>query len=103
MTALTDRVQAMLVAEPDPALDYYALTILSSKGGKLQYSCQSSWVGFTEGSPRREIREASLVHADRMVKVWRELGETALVVNTLDDMSLFFAFSGNAVVEQRVA
>jgi hypothetical protein len=60
-------------------------------------------VGFTEDAPRKELREASIVHADRIVKLWRDLGETALVVNTLDDMSFFFAFGGNAVIEQEVA
>ena len=103
MSLIIERVQELLVAEPDPERYYYAVTLLSLPEGRSEYSCYSGWIGFTEDKPRREIREASLVHADRVVGTWRKAGQTALVVNSIDDLCLFFGFGGNAVVEKGVA
>lgn len=103
MLTLNERIQLLLAAEPNQDLRYYALTILLGDRGELEFSCFTGWVGFTEESPRREIRKASLVHADRMLKGWREIGEPGMVVNTADDFSLFFSFGGHAVVEQVLA
>jgi len=103
MAALHERIQLLLQAEPSPELNYYALTLLLNERGNPEYSCFSGWVGYTDENPRREIREASLVHADRMIHSWRELGESAMVINADDDFSLFFAFGGHAVVERDLA
>jgi hypothetical protein len=103
MSMLIERIQLLLAIEPNPGMHYYALTILLGDRREPEFSCFTGWVGFTEESPRREIRKASLVHADRMLKGWRKLGEPGMVVNTADDFSLFFAFGGHAVVEQTLA
>ncbi len=104
MSAIAAQLKTLLTSEPDPTKKYFAITLLcSADGKKIAYSCYSHWVGFTEDAPRKEIREASIVHADRVVELWREMGETAIVVNSLDDMSLFFAFGGNGVIEEGVA
>lgn len=103
MIPINERLRTLLSAEPRGGFDYYAVTLLPDEAGALGYSCFSGWVGFTDGNPRREVRQASLVHADRMVKGWRMLGQTALIVNAPNDMSLFFGFGGNAVVEESVA
>jgi HNH endonuclease len=103
MASLHERVQSLLLAEPAPDVLYYAVTLLLAENGAPTYTCFSGWVGHTTDSPRREIRQASLVHADRMLRSWRELGESGMVVNSIDDFGLFFAFGGNAVVEKRLA
>lgn len=103
MTEFEDRVQLLLQAEPNPTLNYYALTIFLGDAGVPEYSCFTGWVGYTEDTPRREIREASLVHADRMLRSWRTLDEPGMVVETPSDFWLFFSFGGHAVVERHLA
>lgn len=103
MSTLHERVQSILQAEPNPELDYFAITILLNEYGNPEYSLFSEWVRYTEDHPPREVREASIVYADRMVHSWREKGESAMIVNTADDFILFFAFGGNAVVEEKIA
>lgn len=103
MSTIAERIDKLLASEPNPSLDYYAITLVCSEEGRFQYSCFSGWVGYTEYSPRREIRKASIVRADRCVQVWREIGESAAVVDTHDDMSLFFSVGGNGVIEVNVA
>lgn len=103
MSTLLEQVQRLLLAEPKSDLRYYALTVLLLENGLPGYTCFSGWVGYTKDAPRRELRQASIVHADRMLSCWRTIGESGMVVNTSDDFGLFFAFGGNAVVEKRLA
>jgi len=103
MSILHERVQSLLLIEPNPGLDYFAITIFLNEHGNPEHTLFSEWAGYTEDHPPREMRQASIVHADRMVYAWRESGESAMVVNTADDFILFFAFGGNAVVEEKIA
>jgi hypothetical protein len=103
MRELTDRIEGMLLSEPDPEKNYYALTILLGSDYKPQYSSFSHFAGYTDESRRYELREASLVLADRMLNGWRTIGEPGLVINTIDEFGLFFQFGGHAVVEQNLA
>jgi hypothetical protein len=103
MSALVERVKHLLDAVPDPSKDHYATSLLLSEGGGLEFGCQTHWVGYTEEHPRREIREASIVHADRMLESWRELGEPGMVIENADDFLLYFSYGGNAVVEKGLA
>ncbi|WP_428826578.1 HNH endonuclease [Azonexus sp. IMCC34842] len=103
MSTIAERIDRLLATEPNPSLDYYAITLASSEEERFQYSCFSGWVGYTDDTPKREIRKASIVHADRCVRLWREIGESAAVVDTPDDMGLFFLVGGHGVVEVNVA
>lgn len=103
MSTLQDRVQALLDAIPDEAKSFYALTILLGSSGRPEFSCFTGWVGNTSDSPRREIREASLVYPDRMLAAWTRMNEPGMVVSTPDEFALFFAFGGHAVVEKELA
>lgn len=103
MVDLQERVRSLLEVGPDPSLDYYALSIFLGTQGAPEYTCFSGWVGYTDEQPRREIRKASLVHADRMISAWKTLEEPGMVINTPVDFALFFAHGGHAVVEQSLA
>lgn len=103
MPTLLEKVKYLFEASPNPERDYYATSIFLTDRGALEFGCQTKWVGYTEDSPRREIREASLVHADRMLDGWRRLDQPGLIVETPDDFLLYFAYGGNAVVEEGLA
>jgi len=92
----------MLGADPDLTRRYYAITILGTESG-VEWSCYSHWVAFTEDSPRREIREASIVIAKNLARTWRGLGESYVVVNSQNEMVIFLRLGGHALVERTVA
>jgi hypothetical protein len=103
MLDIAEKFISRLTAEPVGTNDYYGISLLCTEDGKTELGCQTYWVGYTDDVPRREIREARIVDADRLVKSWRTVGQTAFVVNTLDEMRLFFLHGGNAIIEKAVA
>ena len=98
-----EHVRKVLTALPDPSRLYFAVRVLLGEDGKLRHWCYSHWVGYTDESHRVELRAASIINADRLVETWRQRGETAAVVDTVDDMNSFLLFGGNAVIDKGVA
>jgi hypothetical protein len=96
-------IKTMIMSEPDPEKDYYALTIFLDENGNPSYQAYTHFVGYADEKRKYELREASLILADRILDSWRKLDEPGLVVNTLDEFGIFFCFGGNAVVEKRLA
>ncbi|MGM0952259.1 MAG: HNH endonuclease [Pseudomonadota bacterium] len=80
---------------------YYQITVLSDSNGNLQQSVQTCWDSFTETKPRREIRSGSLFHPEPQ-KEWLEkkLRQSAVIVNTVEDLHIFFLWGGHALVEK---
>lgn len=103
MADLTDRIVQMFLANPKEDANYYALTIFVGERGNFEYSAFTHFVGYADESRRFELREASLIRADRMLDAWRTMNEPGLVVNTPDEFAIFFHFGGNAVVEKNLA
>jgi len=87
----------------DPDNEYYAITFLGSCEGKIGYGVQTHWIGWVDDKPGREIREASIVNAEYMAKLWLEIGEDYLVVNSPKGLLFFFRFGGNALVNKELA
>ena len=100
---ITARIEALLQSEPCMSFDYYAITLGIDADGRLWHAVPTYWVRYTEDRPPREIRAARFVQADLLVHAWRASGQSAMAVNTTDEMLLWFAFGGNAVVERDLA
>ncbi len=83
--------------------EYFALELDASDRGKIVWGAQTRWTGFTTGSPRYEIREASIVIAQRMWEVWQTIGEPCLTINTLDEFGLYLVWGGNALLRREIA
>jgi hypothetical protein len=96
-------IKTMFLSNPDPDKDYYALTIFLNEDNRPDCQAYTHFVGYADKDRRYELRQASLILADRMLESWRELDEPGLVVNTLDEFGIFFYFGGNAVVEKQLA
>jgi len=99
---LAQRLEAILLVAPDPLLMYYAISLLGTESGVV-WSCISHWEDFTKEKPPREIRAGSLIDAARVAEIWRAMGQSYVVVNSLDDMVIFMLLGGHALVEQVVA
>jgi hypothetical protein len=91
------------MARIDPAASYYAITLLGLENGTVETSAFSHFVRFTDNSPKREIREASLVKPDVMASNWRTIGQTCVVVNEERHVVVFTMIGGNALVERSLA
>ena len=88
---------------PDPASEYYAMTLTGNKHGDIVRSIYSQWVGYADKEYRIEIRKASLIRAEIAVARWREAGQRCLVVNNSKDLQLFFLAGGHAVIEENIS
>jgi len=88
---------------PDPGHHYYAITLTATEQGRVQWETQTCWGGYTDTTPRRDIRVPCEVIPDKMIAIWKEWGQPYVVVTTRRDLSVFMLFGGNALVDTEIA
>ena len=88
---------------PDKRRKYYALTLLADADGKSSWSSYSQWTGWADIERRIELRTASLVHANNVIKLWKKSGVSRAILHSVEDMQLFFLLGGNALADQAIA
>lgn len=66
----------------DPSAEYYALTFGAGEEGNIWTEGPTIWMGFDEADERIELRELSIVHAERIAGIWKDFQEPFMVVNT---------------------
>jgi hypothetical protein len=86
----------------DPASEYYSLTFGADEHGKIWTEGSTIWVGFDTEDDRIELRELSLVHADRITAIWKDFQEPFMVVNTDADWANWFVGGGHAVIKPHI-
>ena len=84
---------------------YYHITITANEEGVITHSIQTSWTGYTETKPKREIREGRLFSHPMDVKnnLEKILKQSCVIVNDEKDLFLFFLYGGHAMIEKHVA
>ena len=82
---------------------YFALTLTADENGRINWSAQTHWIGFSDQRKGWEIREPSLVHPTNMLRLWTGVGQPFLVVNSPVDLHVFLRAGGNALVEKSLA
>lgn len=98
---LHDRIAAMQEIQADR--HYYAITLLAPEDGRIEFSTQTHWEGFTDDTRTKEIRGPSLVNPISMADAWRSFGEPYVVVNSVTDLLIFLLIGGNALAERGIA
>ncbi|MEU9808547.1 HNH endonuclease signature motif containing protein [Mycobacterium sp. NPDC050853] len=88
---------------PRPDRKYFALTLGANRRGKPFWGRHTHFVGWSERNPRWEMREASLVDADQLVWLWKEINQSWFVVHDVLAYGFFFRWGGNALVEKDFA
>lgn len=83
--------------------EYFALTLTASESGKISWGYQSSFAGYSEGSPRREIRKARIVSPAAIAAAWTQIGQSYVVVRNEKELLVFLQIGGNALVEKGLA
>ena len=87
----------------DPTKQYYQLSLTATPEGKLAWATYSHFVDFTDETRRFELREASIIKANRLAEFYQELGESYLVVNDEHSLHVFLMMGGHALIEESIA
>lgn len=91
------------MATLDPTLCYYAITLAAGRDGRKFVDTQTAFVNFADSDYRIEIRAASLVKPEWMIRGWTLLEQPYAVVKNDKQWLLFYLRGGNALVEQSIA
>lgn len=85
---LAQEYKRLLEQEPLLRVDYHYITFLGTEEGKIKYSVSSTWAGFTETKPRREIRQAVLVDPQKLRSLLISIKELGLMINYIGNQVL---------------
>jgi hypothetical protein len=99
MTRGTDRHLSKLKDIHDDR-EYYAITLIADENFRMEISIFSHWTGWADEQHRQELRVPSIVNARHVAKSWGKMREPYAVINHLEDMILFLAGGGNALIEK---
>lgn len=86
--------------QPKAGLEYYSVRLTADSEDRIWRSACTEWVGFTESSPRREIRKGRLVSPEIMIDSWNKLSVPYWVVSTEEEMIAYLCLGGPALVEK---
>ncbi len=94
----------MSMRSPRNENEYYAISIIANQEGKPCWGCYSHWAGFEDDEKKVELRQASLVVAVRLVKIFRnDLKEGCFIVDTVEELRVFLLLGGHAIIEKEIA
>lgn len=85
----------------DDAYSYYALTLTATPEGQLRTMTQTEFTG-PGSKPMWEMRRASQVHPRKMRRLWRDIGQGSVVVNSEASLAVFTRIGGNAIIEESI-
>lgn len=88
----------------EPTSSYYAITLLGTDDGRLEYEVFSGWAGSVDDErPGRELRRARIVNPEFISGIWNRLRQSFLVVNNFRGFVFFVRFGGHALVNKEIA
>jgi len=99
---LSNQVKKLKQRKPCIASVYYWITILAKGDGRISDSCMSEFSGFTKDTPRRELRRAREINPEKLKSYLEQRGETPLVVDSEEDVLVFYLHGGHALIEKKV-
>ena len=86
-----------------PEATYFVVSLSVNEEHQVQISTDTMWIGRTKGSPRRDLRTASSVIPQNMLKLWQKVDMPGVIVNCYEDLQIFLCMGGNAIVEESIA
>lgn len=101
--SLKERLSKIYGAIPEPNFDYYAITFLGKEDGDIEFGCYSHWEGFQDDEMKIETRAASIVKAERVAKLWMEIGQGFIVANDSIDFKIYLLIGGHGLIERSIA
>jgi hypothetical protein len=94
-------VRRLRESAPLPDGYYYLFEFFADTDGRPASAYQTHWAGWSKGSPRRELRQASRIDPKAAWELLGKVGITPLVVNDQDSFGILTIFGGFGLVEKR--
>jgi hypothetical protein len=91
----------MLEAHPDR--EYYQFTLGADPDGPMYCSAYTHWVGWTDDTPRHELREPSIVDGGPALELLYSIGQPALIVEGTRQFAVWNTLGGHGLVERATA
>lgn len=99
-----DRLLKEMSRPGDEEADYCSITLVSPDGVSIVADVFTHWVGYTVVDGRRhEVREASVLDAGYSRRLYEAIGREVLFVSTPEQLAVFYALGGTALVEADLA
>jgi hypothetical protein len=102
-TSLAQEIKRLRFQEPIEGASYHWITLLGVDDKQFRTVVDSTWAGFTDTKPRREIREAALIDPQKLKQLLIDLKQDWIIVNSERDMVLFRLLGGNGIIEKSLA
>lgn len=91
----------LLKQKPTKDADYYQISLFADEHGMFGYDVTTHWVGWSDIDKLIEIREASLIIPEAILKAFKVMNEPALVINNERDLIIFLCYlGGNSIIEK---
>lgn len=100
VTLLYKKYKQLLVNPIMENEDYYWIKIEVDADRAYIRSTQTEWVGFTEDG--KEIRVARKVIPENVIELCNKVGDSAVIINKISDIGLFYLFGGNAIITENM-
>jgi hypothetical protein len=100
---VSQELERLRSQEPIEKASYYWITLLGVEGRQFKMIVDSTWAGFTNTTPRREIRKPVPVDPKKLQQLLSSLGQDWIMVNSEKDMIFFHFLGGNGIIEQSLA
>lgn len=100
--SLVEKVSRLRSQPPLEGATYFAITLLATKDGQIQRSCQSQFVGWDDFKLRREIREACPVDPVKALDLFESIHEPGVLVNSQADLFLYLLIGGHGIIEEHL-
>jgi rubredoxin len=100
---LLQEVNRLRNQTPMQDAEYHFITLLGTEDGRIKRSVSSTWAGFTDTRPRREIREAVLVIPNKLMDLLNSINEPGAIVNDRKDLFLYLLIGGHGIIEKSLA
>ena len=81
---------------------FYFITLTAGSDGNMHWSAYSEFTGFTESTPRYELRVASKVIGSSIAKTLRSNGEPFMVVRSERALYVFLLSGGHGLVSEEI-
>lgn len=101
LTELDMRLEQL--REPREEVLYYVITLTGDDNGEIICSSMTRWDGWHDEDRRFELRKPRHVYGDFAKTFWEYLSQPYTIINETENLPLFLASGGNALIADNVA
>jgi len=100
--SIEKRICKVMNQKPIENEDYLMIRLTAAPNGIIHCDIHTMFVGFSDGSPKCEIREPSIIDPQIAKRTLNKIGKPPLIVNSIEDLTLFRPFGGNGIIRKKL-